>query len=45
MKRGAPDKNPPKYFSEGELDRVDMLVQAVTIALMPYRHPERYAEH
>lgn len=45
MKRGAPDKNPVGYFSEGEIDRIDTLAWAVKMAFMSYRHPGRHMWH
>ncbi len=45
MRRGAKDKNPMAYFSEGEVDRTEILAWAVRCALMSYRHEKRYAEH
>lgn len=44
MKRGAKDKNPMAYFSDGTIDRTTLLAEAVKMALAPHLFPHRYAE-
>src|SRR3989344_2967166 len=42
MKRGAKGKNPMAYFSNGKIDRTEILSSAVKMALAEYFNPKRY---
>jgi inosine/xanthosine triphosphatase len=36
------EKDPEKWFSESEVDREEIMIQAILCALTPIRHPTRY---
>lgn len=45
MKRGAKNKNPMAYFSEGTIDRSELLAWAVRCALVPFLFAKLYERH
>lgn len=45
MRRGAKEKNPMGYFSEGEVERRELIEQAIRMALVPLRHKGKYRQH